>query len=89
MDRNSHINFGILPNRPKIVYVLIIIPEEFQEAGSKAEGEALPPGMQSRGTLHARKCMGFSHNPLRVTPGGIFVSFRYRFDSSLSSIGFA
>ena len=24
MDRNSHINFGILPNRSKLVYVLVI-----------------------------------------------------------------
>ena len=27
MDRNPHINFEILPNRPKPVQVLIIIPE--------------------------------------------------------------
>ena len=26
MDRNSHINFGILPNRPKLAYVLMITP---------------------------------------------------------------
>ena len=31
MDRNSHINFGILPNRPKLVYVLIVIPEDCDE----------------------------------------------------------
>ena len=32
MDHNSHINFGILPNRSKLARVLIIIPEKILKA---------------------------------------------------------